>query len=201
MAIKLYHAPMTRSLRVRWLLEELGADYELVTLDFMGGDLQKPDYLAKHPLGKVPALEIDGATLWESGAMVELICEKFGKLAPPPGSPKRGEFLQWVHFAEATAMPPLGAFFQNSFIKPEDKRIPAVVVEAKEMIARWLKVLDDHLKGRKYLLGDEFSAADVMMGYTVNGAKFGGILDARFPNVEAYLTRLSERPAFRKAAS
>jgi glutathione S-transferase len=200
MAIKLYHAPMTRSLRVRWLLEELGADYELVQLDFMAGDLQKPDYLGKHPLGKVPTLEIDGATIWESGAMVEYLCEKFGKLAPPPGSPKRAEFLQWVHFSEATAMPPIGQFFQNAFIKPEEKRIPAVLPEAQEAIAKWLKVLDEHLKGRKYLLGDEFSAADVMMGYTVNGAKFGGMLDARYPNVEAYLTRLGERPAFQRAS-
>jgi glutathione S-transferase len=200
MAVKLYHAPMTRSLRVRWLLEELGADYELVTLSFTGGDLQKPEYLAKHPLGKVPALEIDGDVLWESGAMVELLCEKHGKLAPPPGSPKRAEFLQWIHFAESTAMPPLGLFFQNAFIKPEEKRIPAVLPEAQEAIAKWLRVLDDHLKDRKYLLGDEFSAADVMMGYTVNGAKLGGMLDARFPNVEAYLARLGERPAFQRAS-
>jgi glutathione S-transferase len=199
MSIKLYHAPMTRSLRVRWLLEELGVDYELAQLDFMGGDLKKPDYLAKHPLGKVPTLEIDGVTLWESGAMVEYLCEKYGKLAPPPGSPKRAEFLQWVHFSEATAMPPLGAFFQNAFIKPEAQRIAAVLPEAQESIAKWLAVLDAHLKGRKYLLGDEFTAADVMMGYTVNGAKFGGMLDARYPNVDAYLTRLSERPAFQKA--
>jgi glutathione S-transferase len=201
MSIKLYHAPLTRSLRVRWLLEELGVDYELAQLDFMGGDLKKPDYLAKHPLGKVPTLEIDGITLWESGAMVEYLCEKYGKLAPLPGSPKRAEFLQWVHFSEATAMPPLGSFFQNAFIKPEAERIAAVVPEAKESVGKWLAVLDAHLKGRKYLLGDEFTAADVMMGYTVNGAKFGGILDARYPNVEAYLTRLSERPAFQKASS
>jgi len=200
MAIKLYHAPLTRSLRVRWLLEELGVDYDLVHLDFMGGDLQKPDYLGKHPLGKVPTLEIDGATIWESGAMVEYLCEKYGKLAPQPSTPKRAEFLQWVHFSEATAMPPLGAFFQNSFIKPEDQRIPAVVPEAKAAIGKWLKVLDDHLKTRKYLLGDEFTAADVMMGYTVNGAKFAGILDARYPNVEAYLGRLAERPAFQRAS-
>jgi glutathione S-transferase len=132
--------------------------------------------------------------------MIEYLCEKFGKLAPQPGAPKRAEFLQWVHFSEATAMPPLGAFFQNSFIKPEDKRIPAVVPEAREAIGKWLKVLDDHLKNRKYLLGDEFSAADVMMGYSVNGAKFSGILDARYPHVEAYLGRLAERPAFQRAS-
>lgn len=201
MSIKLYHAPLTRSLRVRWLLEELGVPYELAQLDFMGGDLKKADYLAKHPLGKVPTLEIDGTTLWESGAMVEYLCEKYGKLAPPPGSPKRAEFLQWVHFSEATAMPPLGQFFQNAFIKPEAQRIAAILPEAQESIGKWLTLLDAHLKGKKYLLGDEFTAADVMMGYTVNGTKFGGMLDARYPNVEAYLTRLSERPAFQKANS
>jgi glutathione S-transferase len=133
--------------------------------------------------------------------MVELLCEKFGKFAPPPGSPNRAEFLQWVHFAEATAMPSLGAFFQNSFIKPEADRIPAVVVESKVTVGNWLKLLDDHLKGKQYLLGDEFTGADVMMGYSVNGAKFAGLLDARFPNVDAYLGRLAARPAFQRASA
>jgi glutathione S-transferase len=97
-------------------------------------------------------------------------------------------------------MPSVGAFFQNAFIKPEPQRIPAVVEEAKVTIANWLKLLDDHLKSRKYLLGDEFSAADVMMGYSVNGAKLTGVLDDRFPNVDAYVQRLAERPAFQKAS-
>lgn len=201
--IKLYHAPMTRSVRVRWLLEELGLEYELVTLDFFGGDLKKPAFLSKNPLGRVPAIEDGDVVMFESGAIVEYLLEKYGKgrLAPAPGTPKRPEFLQWVHWSEATAMPPVSEFFQNSMIKPEDKRIPQVVPEAVEKIGEWLAVLDRHLAGRDYLLGDDFSAADIMLAYTIGGANFAGLLDHRFPNVQAYQARLSERPAGQKASA
>jgi glutathione S-transferase len=199
--IKLYHASMTRSVRIVWLLEELGVPYELVKLDFLGGDLQRPEYLARNPLGKVPTLEDGDVRIFESGAITEYLCEKYdkGRLAPPPGSPRRAEYLQWLHWAEATAMPPVGDFFQNSMIKPEEKRIPQVVPEALEKIGVWLAALEKHLAGKKYLLGDEFSAADIMLAYTVNGARFSGQLDARFPNVQAWVERLAERPAAQKA--
>ena len=89
--IKLYHASMTRSVRIVWLLEELGVPYELVKLDFLGGDLQRPEYLARNPLGKVPTLEDGDVRIFESGAITEYLCEKYdkGRLAPPPGSPRR----------------------------------------------------------------------------------------------------------------
>ena len=199
--IKLYHAAMTRSVRIIWLLEELGLPYELVKLDFFGGELKKPAYLSKNPLGKVPAIEDGDVLMFESGAIIEWLCEKYGngRLAPAPGTAKRPQFLQWLHWAEATAMPPLGDFFQNSMVKPETERIPQVIPEALEKIDKWLAVLDNHLAGKRYLLGEEFSAADVMMGYTLGGVRFTGQLDARFPNVEAYNARLAERPAFQKA--
>ncbi|HZR81522.1 MAG TPA: glutathione S-transferase family protein [Candidatus Binatia bacterium] len=197
--IKLYHAPMTRSLRVLWLLEELGVPYETVNLAFPA-DLQKPDYLARSPLGKVPAIEDGDVRMVESGAIVEYLVEKYGggRLAPPPGSPRRPEYLQWLHWAEATAMPSLGLYFQNIMIKPENERIPAAAEEAKTNIAKWLAVLDKHLAGRKFVAGDEFTAADVMLGYTVAGAKFSGMA-ASYPNVLAYAARLEERPAYQRA--
>lgn len=201
--IKLYHAPMTRSVRIVWLLEELGLDYELVKLGFMTGDLQKPEYLAKSPLGKVPAIEDGEVRMFESGAITEYLLEKYGagRLAPAPGTPARAEFLQWLHFAEATAMPPLVDILANTFIKPEAQRIPQVAEEAKPRVARILALLDRQLAGREFLLGDEFSAADIMMGFTVGGAQLVGLLDERYPNLQAYMARLSERPAFKKAGA
>jgi glutathione S-transferase len=197
--IKLYHAPITRSLRVLWLLEELGLPYELVRLSFPA-DLQKPEYLAVNPLGKLPTIEDGEVRMCESGAIVEYLVERYGegRLAPPPGSPKRAEYLQWLHWSEATAMPSLAEYFQNVMLKPESERIPAVAEEAKGKIARWLGMLDAHLAGRDYLTGSEFTAADVMMGYTVAGAKFAGMTGA-YPNVLAYAARLEERPAFKRA--
>jgi glutathione S-transferase len=200
--IKVYHASMTRSVRVLWLLEELGLPYEVVVLDFMAGDLQKPAYLAKNPLGRVPALEDGDVLMYESGAIVEWLCERYDAahlLAPAPGTPARARFLQWLHWAEATAMPPVSDFFAHSMIRPEAERIPQVVADAVVKVAQWLAVLERHLLGKDFLLGSDFSAADVMMGYTVGGAKFTGQLDERFPNVAAYLGRLMARPAYQKA--
>jgi glutathione S-transferase len=199
--IRLHHAPMTRSVRVRWLLLELGLEHELVTLDFLGGDLRKPAFLAKSPLGKVPVLEDGDVCMFESGAIVEYLLEKYGKgrLAPPPGTPARAEFLQWVHWSEATAMPSLSTYFQNTLVKPEAERVPQVVPEALAKLTEWLGMLDRHLSSRKYMLGGEFSAADIMMGYTIGGARFAGQVDGRFPNVAAYAARLEERPAYRTA--
>ena len=204
MAIKLYHAPLSRSVRVRWLLEELGTDHEIVTLDFMGGDLQKPEFLARHPLGKVPVLEDGDLRLWESGAIVEYLCEKYdpeGRFAPRPGEAERGPYLQWVHFAEATAMNPIGDLVQHTMMRPENERIPAVAEDARRRIARWLEVLDEHLASRPYLLERGFTAADVMMGYTASSAKLTGQVGDRFPNVSAYLERLVARPAFQRATA
>jgi glutathione S-transferase len=201
--ITLYHAQMTRSLRILWLLEELGLDYRLEKLDFLGGDLQRPAYLSKNPLGKVPTIEDGDVRMFESGAITEYLVEKYGngRLAPPPGTPQRAQYLQWLHWSEATAMPAMADFFQHTMLRPEGQRIPQVAEEAKQRIARWLAMLNDHLAGKQYLLGDEFSAADVMMGYTVQGAKFGGMVDDRFPHVAAYAARLEARPAFRKASA
>jgi len=199
--IKIYHAGGSRSCRVRWLLEELGIDYQLETLAFGDGSMQAPEYLAKNPLGKVPTIEDDGLVLYESGAIVEYVLEKYGegRLAPAPGKPERAPFLQWLHWAEATVVPPLGEIIGHSFMLPEDQRVPAAVPNLRARLDKCFKVLDDELTGKEYLVGGEFSAADIMMGYSVQLAKLTGQLGAEFTNVNAYIERLSARPAFQKA--
>jgi len=141
--------------------------------------------------------------MYESGAIVEYLVERYGngRLAPPPGSPRRAQYLQWLHWSEATAMPGLADFFQHSMMRPPEERVARIADEGKARVARWLGVLDAHLAGKTYLVGDEFTAADVMMGYTLQGAKFGGLLEPRFANVLAYVARLAERPAFQKAGA
>jgi glutathione S-transferase len=201
--IKLYHSPRTRSVRVLWLLEELGLPYELETIPFAPESLKSPEYLKVNPLGKVPTLQDGDLTMFESGAIVEYLLEKYGagRLAPAVGAPTRGPFLQWVHFAEATAMPPLGAIAQHTLFKPESERIPAVVVEARERAAAVLGVLEQAVSGKQFLLGAEFSGADVMMGYALLLMKWFGLLTDQYPNLVAYLQRLETRPAFQKAAA
>ena len=198
--IKLYHAPMTRSIRIYWLLEELGVPYELSRVSFTPGKLP---FSQATPWGKVPAIEDDGVSMCESGAILEYVLERYGngRLAPKPGTPERAAFLQWVHFAEATATPPLGDIVRHTIFKPEAERIPAVVEDARARVAACLAVVERALDGKDYLLGAEFSAADVMMGVTLLIARRLKALDDRYPKLNAYLARLEARPALQKALS
>jgi glutathione S-transferase len=199
--LKVYHAPNTRSVRIVWLCEELGLDYEKVALEFDPKVLQSENYLKINPLGKVPSMEEDGLVINESGAIVQYLLEKTGDkdLQPALGTPERGRYLHWFHFAEATLMPPLGNIAQHAFIRPEEKRISAVAEEGKEMAIKILKLLDKELEGRSYIAGEKFSAADIMLGYDLLLAKLFGLLTDAMPNVLAYFNRLAERPAFKKA--
>jgi glutathione S-transferase len=201
--ITIYHAPASRSARVRWLLEELGVEYRLETLSFGDGSMQTPAYLAKNPLGKVPTVEDGVVVIYESGAIVEYLLERYGhgRLAPAPGSPERPAFLQWLHWSEATFLRPLGEIVQHSFLRPEAERIPAVVADARKQLGRLLDVVEKELAGRDHLLPSGFSAADIMQGYGLQLAKLIGQLPADRPRVAAYLDRLAARPAFQKAFS
>lgn len=201
--LKLYHSPRTRSVRIYWLLEELGVPYELETLAFTPQALKAAEYLKVHPLGKLPAIQDGDLIMFESGAILEYLIEKYGhgRLAPAPGSPARGAFLQWVHFAEATAMPPLSDIAQHKLFKPEAERVPAVVADAQARVATVLAALEQTLAGKQYLLGGEFSAADIMMGYSLLLVKWFGLLTPEYPNVTSYMARLEQRPALQKALS
>ena len=201
--LKVYHAKNTRSVRVVWLCEELGIPYELKVLNFSPADLQSPEYLAVHPLGKVPAIDDDGLVLNESGAILQYLMEKHGagKLEPKPGSPARGRYLHWFQFAEATMMVPIGNIAQHSFIRPEDKRIPQVAAESVESTQKMLGILEKELAGKDYICGSEFTAADIMLGYDLLLCKLFGLLGDDLKNVNAYFGRLGSRPAFQKATA
>ena len=198
--IKLYHAPLTRSIRIYWLLEELGIPYELSLVKFTPGKLP---FAQATPYGKVPAIEDGEVVMIESGAILEYILEKYGqgRLAPAPGMPGRAAFLQWVYFSEATALPPVGDIVRHTLFKPEPERIPAVVEDARGRLGAIFAVVEKALEGKPYLLGQDFSAADVMMGVTLHIARRLDSLEDRFANLKAYLGRLESRPAFEKALS
>lgn len=197
--ITLYFAPRTRAVRVRWLLEELGLPYELRRVPF-----RPPSkvFAQDTPLGKFPVIEDDDMVMCESGAIVEYIVERYGagRLAPPIGSPLRGPYLQWVHFAESTAFPPLGVIVWHSLYARDADAIPQVMDGARERAHGALAFVASALAGKAYLLGREFSAADVMMGFTLVAARMLGVLDDRYPDLTRYVASLEARPAFRAAA-
>ena len=195
--IKLWFAPRTRSVRVRWLLEELGLPHELVRVDF---NRPSHTFAQSTPLGKLPVIEDDGAVFGESGAIVQYILERYGngRLAPPIGSPLRGEFLQWVHFAESTAFPPVGVVVWHTLYEQNADRFPEVIQSARGRALEAFGFVEKRLEGRDYLLGADFSAADVMMGFTLFAAHALGVLDDRYANLNRYLARLEQRPVSRR---
>jgi glutathione S-transferase len=197
--IKLYHAPFTRSVRIYWLLEELGIPYQLETVSFQSNAIP---FGQASPAGKFPAIQDGDLTMFESGAILEYIIERYGKgrLAPAPDSSLRGRYLQWVHFAEATAFPPLGTLAWHMIFKKDADTIPTAIADYRGLATAALRVVESALDRQEYLLESGFSGADIMMGFTLAVAKALGVLTDQFPNVAAYLQRLEARPAFQKVA-
>lgn len=198
--LKLYYAPRTRAVRIRWLLEELGIPHELERVEFRP---QPTTFTQATPFGKFPVLVDGDVVMAESGAILEYVLEVHGngRLAPAVGSPQRGEFLQWVHFAEGTAFPPLGVLIWHGVYLADAARSPEAMDAARDRARAALAVIEKHLATRDHLLGREFSAADIMVGFTVAAAQFIGVLDSSYPLTTAYLGRLMERPAFQRAAA
>jgi glutathione S-transferase len=199
--LKLYYAPRTRSVRIRWLLEELSLPHELERVEFRP---QATAFAQATPLGKFPVLADGETVIGESGAILEYILERYagGQLAPAVGAPLRGEFLQWVHFSEGSAFPPLGVIIWHSLYQGDADRIPEAMAAARSRADSALTFVENHLAaGRDYLLGREFAACDIMLGFTLVAAQVLGLLDERYPATTAYLDRLRERPAFQRASA
>ena len=198
--LKLYHSRQSRSVRPRWLLEELGVPYELVTLDMQKGEHKTPAYMKVHPHGAVPALVDGDLQLFESAAICAYLADKFPekRLAPPPGTAARGLYYQWMVYAIATLEPPVIDVFMHTAMLPETQRSPAAIEAARKKFADVASVLEQALGTRPFLLGDQFTAADVMVGSTLGWAQMLGLLEGR-KTLQQYVQRLSERPALQKA--
>ena len=200
--LKIYHVTGTRGTRAIWLCEELGIDYEVEKVDFSAEYRATSEWRALNPVGKVPVMQDDKMTMFESGAMVEYILARYaqGRLQPPIDSNLYPEYLQWMWFAEATLARPLGEVVNHGREFPGEHRITAVVTEMENRAELSLQAVSDHLQNKDYLLGTQFSAADIMMGYSVMLAQ--ALIPARFPpDLAPYWERLEARPAFARAVA
>jgi glutathione S-transferase len=199
--LTLYHSAQSRSVRPRWLLEELGVPYAVERLNLQSGDQKKPAYLKINPNGAVPALVDGDVTLFESAAICEYLADKFPdkRLAPAVGTAARGYYYQWIHFAMSALEPPLLTIFLHTVMKPEGERLPQLVPPAREQLKASLGVLEQALTGRSVLVGDDLTTADVMVGSTLAWAQMLGLIDATTPAIAAYMGRLMGRPAFQRA--
>lgn len=211
--IIVHHLNNSRSQRVLWLLEELGLPYEIKKYQRDPKTmLAPPELMDVHPLGKSPVISDDGATVAESGAIVEYLLERHGqgRLAPAPGTPQRLRYSYWLHFAEGSAMPPLllkliftripqspMPFFARPIARGIAAKVMAAMVDPN--LKRQLDFMEAELGKSEWFAGDEFSAADIQMSFPVEAAAMRAGLDARRPKLMAYLKRIHARPAYRRA--
>jgi glutathione S-transferase len=199
--IKVHHSRRARSVRVIWLLEELAIPYEIVEHEFSIAALEADDYRKLHPLGQVPVIEDDGLVLFESGAIVEYLLETRGegRLAPAPKSKDRAEYLQWFDFGEATLARYMSDVVFHRFGIPETDRVPEMLPLARQRLRNVLEVVEPLFERRPFVLGDAFTAADIMMSYGITMSRIIGELPKDFPHLHAYLGRLKERTGYQRA--
>ena len=198
--ITLYHSPRSRSVRPRWLLEEIGTPYDLVTLDLSTQEHKSAAHRQRHPHGQVPALVDGDLALIESAAICLHLADRFpaADLAPPLGTPERGRYYQWMIYAIATLEPPVLQVFLHTMQLPEAERSATQAAAARDKFAEIGQVISDALGTHPFLLGERFSAADVMVGSTLAWASLFGMMDG-LPTLAAYVERLTQRPAYQRA--
>ncbi|WP_395076916.1 glutathione S-transferase family protein [Hyphococcus sp.] len=200
--VKLYHCQGARSLRCVWALEEMGLDYELVTLKFPPRVFDKT-YKEINPLGTVPCL-IDGDVMMtESAGICEYLGVKYGPtpLAVTPDEKDYGAYLNWLHRSDATLTFPQTLVFRYSALEPEGRRQPQVVEDYRKwFLGRWRSV-EAALENRDYLCAERFTMADICVAYALYFANTLGIEEAMTPNVKGWWGRLSAREAFQGASA
>ena len=192
--MKLYWSPRSRSFTTLWLMEETGQPYERVLTDISTGANKTPEYLAINPMGKVPALVDGDVAMAEAAAICAYVADRYPqtKLAPPIGDPRRAKYLQWLFFAPGCIEPAI----LQAYLKLE---IPAVSA-AWGSTTQTFDVLDQALEKGPWLLGDDFTAADIAIGAGMNYAiRMFKMVPTR-PNFDRYLDACAARPAFQTAA-
>ncbi|MDB9442417.1 glutathione S-transferase family protein [Sphaerospermopsis kisseleviana CS-549] len=179
--LKLYGGAFSRASIVQWYLEELQVPYEFILLDMKAGEHRQPEYLEINPIGKVPAIVDGDLKLWESGAILLYIAEKYGK--NPISLEERAIFSQWVLFGNSTLA--TGIFVEAN----REREMPRLLTTLNEIFAR-----------QPFLLGDEFTIADVAVGSILAYIPIMLKLDlSEYPAVVNYIQKISERPAFKNS--
>jgi GST-like protein len=204
MSLTFYYTPQSSAGRVLCSLLELGIPFEKVTLDLRAGDQKKPEFLALNPNGQVPTIVLDGTPVFESVAIQIALGERYGVekgLWPALGSAEHLQALAWLTWGQVNLVSAVFTYFQNT-----DDYFPAELRNAKQAeksradLDTYLGILNNRLNGREYLVGDRFTLVDADLA-SVLGWAFTMIQGALtpFPNVAAWLGRVSERPAMKSA--
>lgn len=192
--MKLYEFGPTRSIRARWTLQELGIDFDAVSVNLMRREHGKPEFLAINPAGKVPVLADGDLVLTESAAIVLYLAEKYpdrGLL--PTDLRQRAEVNRWIMFAVTELEQPLWRITKHTSLYPQQDRLPADVALARRDFLPMAAVLERHMKDRTYVVGDRVTVADFVVAYTLDWAGEARLL-GDFPALRAYVERMYARP-------
>jgi glutathione S-transferase len=198
--MRLYGHPNTRSTRALWALEEAEATYNYVQVNLLKGEARSAAFLEINPGGKLPALVDGNLILTESAAICMYIADKFpaAQLAPAHASLQRAKLNQWCFFALSELEQPLWTLAKHTFALPEKYRVPEIMDTTRWEFARAVTVLAAGLGEREYIVGDTFSAADILIANTLNWARSRSV-EIQPPLLNAYADRMLARPALQRA--
>ncbi|WP_321900293.1 glutathione S-transferase family protein [Burkholderia cepacia] len=192
--MKLYGFAGTRSQRALWGLKELDADFEFVSVNLLQGEHKRPEFLRLNPAGKVPVLVDGDLVIPESAAIVLYLADKYPQKALLPVDPAlRAQAYRWVMFAVTELEQPLWRITRHSFLYPPEKRSPADIELARDDFRTMAAILDKHLEGREFIVGDTLTVADCVTAYLIDWAGECNLIES-FPQLRAYLERLYARP-------
>ncbi|BAY66619.1 glutathione S-transferase domain-containing protein (plasmid) [Calothrix brevissima NIES-22] len=192
--MKLYEFAPTRSIRVRWVLQELGVEFEAISINMRAGEHRTPDFLTINPTGKLPVL-IDGEhIITESVAIALYLGEKYPESnLVPTDLFLRAQLYRWLLFTATELEQPLWRIARHTFIYPEELRLPAEIPLARQDFTNMAVVLEKHLLDRQFLVGEHVTVADFVLAYTLDWANEVQLL-ATFPTLVDYMERMYKRP-------
>ncbi len=195
--MKLYEYGISRSLRVHWVLREAGVEYQAVTVDLPAGEHKTAEFLAVNPYGKLPVLVDDNGTVTESAAICTYIAEKYtaGNLIPEAGTIARAHYHQWICFCIAEMEPQLWSIRKNMLLYPKAQRSHKAIKTGRFEYDKAVQILAVQLAENTYVLGETFSAADIVICYNLIWANSLRLL-TDYPVLLTYMRRLMQRPAF-----
>lgn len=192
--MKLYEFAPTRSIRARWVLQELGVEFEAISINMQAGEHRTPDFLTINPTGKLPVL-IDGEhIITESVAIALYLGEKYPESnLVPTDLLLRAQLYRWLLFTATELEQPLWRIARHTFIYPEELRLPAEISLARQDFTSMAVVLENHLLDRQFLVGEHVTVADFVLAYTLDWANEVQLL-ATFPTLVDYMERMYKRP-------
>ena len=198
--MRLYEFPPTRSIRVRWTLQELGVPFELKLIDLDAGDQKKPEFLKLNPSGMVPAMIVDGEPQAEIAALLMLLAERHpeANLAPAPNTSGRATYLRWMVYLANTLQPAFRMWFYSDGDGGPEYSAFLKTMARERVEAVWDRVEATLADGRPYLLGDHISAADFLLTMLTRWSRNMPKPATQWPKLGAYIARMKARPSLQE---